>query len=281
MNKDVTGGINNVIVVSDLHCGCRVGLCPPTARLDGGGIYHAGPIQTQSWKWWQEFWGEWVPTVTRGEPFAVVVNGDAIDGRHHGATTQVSQNLADQENIAAEILAHIRIRCDGRLYMIKGTEIHVGTSAEDEERLARRVGAIPDRQGHHSRGALWMQVGKALVHYAHHIGATSRAAYESSALMGEFTEMLTEAAKQRLAPPDIVVRSHRHRHIKVEVPTENTYGIIFTTPSWQGPTPWLLRTLGGRAQLPQFGGALIRSGDEEIYTRHFTRTLPRDETEVV
>jgi len=34
--------VNNVIVVSDLHCGCRLGLCPPRIHMDGGGTYEQG-----------------------------------------------------------------------------------------------------------------------------------------------------------------------------------------------------------------------------------------------
>ena len=93
--------------------------------------------------------------------------------------------------------------------------------------------------------------------------------------MAELMEMYVEAAKWRDEVPDVVVRSHRHRHIKVEVPTANVYGIVFTTPGWQGKTPFVWKIPGGRVNRPQFGGALIRCGDEEMYTRHYTRTLAR------
>ncbi|GAF68288.1 unnamed protein product, partial [marine sediment metagenome] len=74
----------NLIVVSDLHCGCRLGLCHPKGvYLDDGGTYLPSKIQKKVWKWWREFWDEWVPTITRGEPWDLVVNGDALDGVHH------------------------------------------------------------------------------------------------------------------------------------------------------------------------------------------------------
>ena len=37
--------LNNLIVISDLHCGCRLGLCPPKVSLDDGAIYQHTPIQ--------------------------------------------------------------------------------------------------------------------------------------------------------------------------------------------------------------------------------------------
>ena len=96
---------NNLIIVSDTHCGCKLGLCPPYPMpLDDGGTYTISKVQRKLWAWWQEFWDDWVPRVTKGEPYAVVTNGDTLDGVHHGSTTQISHNLGDQANIAeAEI----------------------------------------------------------------------------------------------------------------------------------------------------------------------------------
>ncbi len=97
--------INNLVIVSDLHCGCQMGLCPRGGvRLDGGGVYKPSKLQRIVWGWWEEFWGEWIPSVVKGEPYAVCINGDAIEGRHHQATTQITQNLADQAGIAYRLL---------------------------------------------------------------------------------------------------------------------------------------------------------------------------------
>ena len=265
--------VGNVLVISDLHCGCQVGLCPPQISLDSGGVWKHGPTQRAIWGFWRHFWDVWVPNATRGEPFAVVVNGDAMDGAHHGSKTQITQNFADQEKIAYEVLSPIVDACQGRMRMIRGTEAHVGQCAENEERLARRLGAIPDELGNHSSYDLWLEVGHGLAHFTHHIGTTSRVAYETSALMGEFAEMLTDAGLNQRRPPDVVVRSHRHRHVEVRKPSANVYGIVFTTASWQARTPYVWKV--ARVGDPQIGGSLIRCGDEELYTRHFTRFLPR------
>ena len=79
----------SLVVVSDTHSGCRVGLIHPDGiRLDGGGRYLPSAMQLKMWALWREFWDEWVPEVTRGEPYDIVHNGDVIDGVHHNATTQ-------------------------------------------------------------------------------------------------------------------------------------------------------------------------------------------------
>lgn len=272
-------GINNLVIVSDLHCGCRLGLCPPEpVPLDDGGTYHQSKLQAKVWAWWMHFWDEWVPDVCRGEPYAVAVNGDALDGNHHDSTTQISHNLGDQAAIAEMVLSPIVDRCAGRFYMVRGTEAHVGKSGVEEERLARTLGAIPDEDGRRARYEIWARVGKGLVHLMHHIGSTGTSHYESTAVMKELTESYVEAGRNRLDPPDVVVRSHRHRSIEVRVPTKLGYGISFVTGAWQLKTPFVYRTPGGRVTTPQIGGSIVRQGDEDLYTRHKIWNVSRPRT---
>jgi hypothetical protein len=230
---------------------------------------------------WEEFWGDWVPEATHKEPYAVAINGDLIDGRHHNSTTQWSQNLADQCRHAQMIVEGIKRqrRFDGHLYIIRGTEAHCGPEGNDEERMAADIKAIPDKAGMHSRYELWIKVGQGLVHCAHHIGITGRSHYESSAVMAELAEAYAEAGRWRNRPPDVVVRSHRHRQIEIRVPTSLGYGISFTTPGWQLKTPFVYRIPGGRQAQPQFGGSLIRQGDQDLFTRHKVWSIQRDEEE--
>jgi len=275
-------GVRNVVVVSDLHCGCRLGLCPSwPIKLDDGGTYIAPPLGQTVWQWWGEFWTEWVPRVTRGEPFAVVINGDIMDGVHHGSTTQISHNLQDQRNIARTVLTEIKDLCEGRLYIVRGTEAHAGQSAVDEETLARELDAQPNEQGQHARWDLWLNLGGRLVHFLHHIGTTGSNAYEATAVGKELTEEYNEAARWGCGRPDIIVRSHRHRHIEIRVPTGSGYGIAFVTPGWQRKTPLTWRLPGARLATPQFGGSLIRLGDEELYTRHLVRSIEPTAAEVL
>jgi hypothetical protein len=151
----------------------------------------------------------------------------------------------------------------------------------EEERLARTLRAIPDEQGHSARYELWIAVGLGLVHCSHHIGTTGASHYESTAIMKELTESYAEAGRWKLRSPDVVVRSHRHRHLEVRVPTSLGYGISFCTAGWQLKTPFGHRTAQGRVTSPQIGGSLIRQGDDDLYTRHFTRSIGRTETVVI
>jgi hypothetical protein len=98
--------VRNLVIVSDTHSGCRLSLCPPSGvRLDDGGFYHPSEFQTKMWAYWREFWDTWVPQVTRGEPYHLIHNGDALEGVHHNATTQISHNIEDQLRIAEDVLS--------------------------------------------------------------------------------------------------------------------------------------------------------------------------------
>ncbi len=275
--------VKNLIVVSDIHAGCRLGLCPPTPiRLDDGGHYTASEIQLKVWALWREFWDEWVPRVTRNEPYDICFNGDALDGVHHNSTTQISHNIEDQLTIAEQILRPEVELCrthGGTYYHIRGTEAHVGKSGIYEEQLAKRLGAKPNDSGQCARYDLWKRVGECLVHLLHHIGTTSSAAHEASAVNAELTAEYVEAARWNQEPPSYVVRSHRHRFIAVDLNSANGYAAGIVTPAWQLKTPFAWKIAGARITEPQIGGILIRAGDEEHHYRRFVRALERSREE--
>jgi hypothetical protein len=270
--------VNNLVIVSDLHAGCKLGLCPPgPVPLDEGGHYSPSPAQYKVWAFWQEFWQVRVPTFCHDEPFAVVLNGDAIDGVHHGAVTQISQNLSDQAAIAKMILAPVVEACEGRYYHIRGTEAHVGPSGQEEERLARELGAIPNEEGQYARWEMYARIKHALIHITHHIGTSGCMAYESTALSRELSEAYVEAGRWGLEPPDVIVRSHRHRNTEVRIQTKKGFCTVCTTAGWQLKTPLTYRIAGARTGTPQIGGTVVRVGDRDTYTRHCIWTIGRPE----
>lgn len=265
--------LNNLVVVSDLHAGCRVGLCPPDgARMDDGGRYEPSELQRKLWAMWVEFWDKFVPEATRGEPFAVCCLGDALDGVHHRAVTQISHNLADQADIAERILRPVVERCEGRYYHVRGTEAHVGPSAQEEERLARLLGAIPNEEGQRARYELWFRLAEnRLIHLMHHVGTTGSQAYEATAVHKELVESFVEAGRWGEEPPDMIVRAHRHRYMRTEIATDSGQGVAVVSPGWQGKTPFTWKIAGARLSPPQFGGLVIRVKKDKYGSELFVR----------
>jgi hypothetical protein len=272
--------VNNVVFVSDEHCGCCFGLCPADKfQRDEGGLYQPSIVQQKIWGYWEEFWGEWVPLMTKGEPFAVVSNGDALDGAHHNSTTQISQNPADQLKLGEMVLKPVVEAAEGRYYHIRGTPAHSGEAGCNEETLAKVLGAKPDECGNHARNDLWLHVGNALCHFMHHVGTTSSSAHEASAVNAELTAEFVEAARWGERPPDFVIRSHRHRAIVVDLDTHRGYGAGIVTPGWQAKTPFAWKIAGARLAPPQFGGFLIRQGDREFFHLRKVWTIKRSREE--
>ena len=278
--------IRSIVVISDTHFGCQLSLCPPEVSLDGGGTYHPSALQKKLWQMWTEFWDKWIPGATRGEDYVVIHNGDVLDGVHHNSSTQISHNLADQKKIAVDVLLPMisRSKCKG-YYQIRGTEAHVGISGQEEETIAKELEAVKDEIGNHARWELWLEFGahKSLVHFTHHVGTTSSAAYESTAVYKELIEAYTEAGRYRLEPPDCLVRSHRHRNFTIEIPAaggKNAIAVI--TPGWQLKTPFSYRLAMGRSALPQIGGIVIREGEEvPIYVRSKVWNIERPRRETI
>ncbi len=290
MAKPRGPAIRNVITISDLHAGSQLGLCHPDgARLSEGGLYKPSKLQRKLWRYWEEFTQEWLPSSCRNEPFDPVINGDTVDGKPFESKSQITDNITDQALIAHKILEPL-VRAARRTYFVKGTETHVGKCGENEERLARELGAVPDECGQHARQELWYRLGGDLIHFLHHIGSSSRSAYESSAVMAELIEEFVEAARWGEQPPSVIARSHRHSCLEIRIPADVTarawsrthvrptraMAIAFVTPAWQLKTPFAHKIPGARLKPPQLGGSLIRLSDEGvIYVTHYVQTIGR------
>jgi len=268
------GNVKQAIVISDLHAGDRTGLCHKNGvPLDDGGVYMPSGLQLKVFEWWEEMWGEWVPRVTRRQPFAIIINGDAIEGEHHRSKTPFSVNVNDQIRAAALLIQPLVKLCEGRLYMIRGTEAHAGKSGEHEETLAKMVGAVPDENGQYARWEMIARIGNRLAHIKHKIGTTQSMAYQHTALSKAAMQLSASAAQWNYEIYDWICRSHRHRYSRCENRTYHGEQICVVTPGWQLRTPFIYSMSGD--DLPEFGCVLLRAGDEEHYCREYVKTITR------
>lgn len=266
--------VKNIIVVSDLHCGCRGGLMTREPfQLQDGGTYSPSATQLAIRDAWDEFWGTWVPEVTKGEPFDLVINGDAVEGVHHHAVSQISHNVEDHVNLAYEVLKDPVTNAESA-YLIRGTEAHVGQSGHLEEALARRLG-VKGTRTQKSRWELFYSLGGKLLHFTHHIGGGG-AASSTSPTKRELTAAWFDAAQTAQKPVSYVVRSHRHSYDEHRWASESGYvgGVI--TPAWQAKGGYAYKA-SCRNATTQLGGILIRQGShDDLYVRAFVRFLKRD-----
>jgi hypothetical protein len=261
--------IKNLVVISDTHFGSSVALSQ-IHQLDDGGYYHPSPVQAKLYKLWVAFW-EWAYQHIGREPFAIVHVGDVTDGVHHRTTQLSSGNLSTQASLAVDMLQPHVSRAKA-YFQIRGTEAHVGASAQEEEQIAKALGAVQDKEtGNYSRWELWLKFGENkqhLIHFAHHLGHTSSSSYESSALMREVVAAFGESGQWGFRAPGLVIRGHTHRYLKIEGPG-GWVGIKM--PSWQAKTAFTYKI--DRLRGPMFGGLLVRDTNEGMETKAWIKTV--------
>jgi hypothetical protein len=255
-----------IICIADTHVGSLSGLCPDYGfRLDGGAQFVPNRFVKEMWKVWLHFWKEYVPKVTKGADEVIVVhNGDIIDGNHHQAVDLIP-NVADQEAAAIQLFKPIADRY--KFYMIRGTEAHCEKSNQSTERIAKALGCVKDETiDSSSWWQLWIDIEGVVHQFAHHIGTTSSATYESSAPMRELVAGLVEAAQWGSPMPDVVTRSHRHRYISVEIPSYKGSIKAVITPAWQLRTPNIERI--DRMRIAHIGGVIYLNEEKECQIKH-------------
>lgn len=246
MNQDCL-----VAIVSDLHTNSTVGLSPPTVSLDDGGEYKHNAAQAWLWDKWRLFWDEiWQIGDREKLPVIAVLNGDALDGDHHNTPQIITRNPADQLAIAAAAIEPI-LRNASHLFVVRGTEAHVGKNAWLEEALAKDVGAIECPLGTHSWWHLLASFGGVTFDIAHHPESVSRVPRARGADANRIAaDTIYEYASTGDPLPQVVIRSHAHgkRDSGLNHPVR-----AFLTPPWQLTTAFGHR-LGAGGKVQEVGG---------------------------
>lgn len=235
-----------MVVVSDLHCGSTVGLCPPDYPMLDDGHWKLNPVQRWIWDNWMEF-VHWVDEYTKGRDYVLLVNGDAIEGVHHGTKQIVHADTGVHISIAVDCLRPLAAKAS-RTYVVRGTGAHVGHSSEHA--IGRALNAV-DVDGVYAQQHQMFRVASTIVSAKHHIPATSRRALRGSALSIHLEEERAECAAAGWQMPDLVVRSHRHVYGHYE--SENA-GII-VTPAWQTLTDHGWKVVP--SAIPSIGGVIV------------------------
>lgn len=246
-------------VVSDLHCGSTMGLCPPEGvQLDDGGRYLPSKAQAALWQCWIQYWAAVEAERRDGDRLFVALNGDVVDGNHHQTAQIVTSNLpATQHEIAMATLAPMLALKPDAIVLIRGTEAHVGGSAAYEERLARDLGAVPcESTGAFSHWHFQADSQGVLLDFAHH-GRLGQRPWTKMTGPGTLAaQIVLAAAKHRSRCPAIAVRSHYHQWADS---ADNFATRVIQIAGWQLSTAFVHRIAAG--SLPEVGGIIIACQD--------------------
>lgn len=257
--KKLTADTCIVAVVSDLHAGSTVALCPPRVSLDDGGHYEASKAQRWMWEKWGSFWETVAEQRDQAKADLICVfNGDMTDGNHHNTTQILSGNPTAQAAVVNEVLSVPMSLKPDRLAFTRGTEAHVGPSAAFEERIALGLhkdgrSVIMDAEtGNASWWQLTMEHQDRRINFAHHGKIGTRPSTKMTAVYSQAFDIWTEHNLRDEPAPDLAIRSHMHRFADSgkAYPTR-----LIQTPAWQLATSYVHRIAPNT--LADIGGIIV------------------------
>jgi hypothetical protein len=224
-----------IILTGDHHVNSTVGLCPPSFELDDGGTYKLNKTQRWLWGYWNECWQEAEEFMKGAIRTTWIVNGDALDYDSKGRSSQyVTNNKATVQRMAVTAMEPGLIFVD-RLYMIRGTDAHVGNNGEMEEALAQDI----DITVKNGEVASWYHLQGVMcgmrVDVAHHTNMGGLAWTEKNAANKVAADAIMQYVLAEQKIPHLVVRSHVHRHADSY---DNFPTRAVVLPAWQSMTAY-------------------------------------------
>lgn len=276
----MSDGIELLVVIGDLHCGSTLGLCPPAVTVEGGGEYKANSVQKWMWEQWEDatgcLWtrkkshGEdempgqismpkrdgWIRKIIGKRRAALIVNGDAIEGTHHHSVEVIGNDVALHRRIASHVLSPLAEYFE-KVYVVRGTEVHVGTS---ESMLGQELGGVYcDATKAFCWEQLQLRVNDVLVHVKHHIGTSMRPWTTSMQFAAAISSEQLNAVGLDHEVPRVVCRAHRHQFGEFR----HNQGMIVVGPPWQMMTRFARKVT--QASLSQPGLYVLDFADLDCY----------------
>lgn len=220
--------IRAVVTLSDLHLGSTKAILPP-----GFVTLEENEIQLNSMqKWLWECWGrmnDFLDDELDGDPFALVLNGDMLEGCHHGTKEIWSPEMGDHVNAALLLLEPLTSKA-AKTFLTRGTECHTNNH---EQILGKVLGSekCPET-GIHSFDRLTLDIAGVRCVWRHHMPTTQRRNLGGTPLSIQLAEEQLQAANNGEKIPRVLGMAHSH------VPRyyQDDNGLAFVSPAWQGLT---------------------------------------------
>jgi hypothetical protein len=220
--------IRRLVCLSDIHVGSTKGLLQPGFTTLEGNKVSLNAMQEWLWLCWEKA-NNFIDKQVGDEPFALVVNGDIIEGIHHGTKEIWSPEIADQRRAAVEILKPLVAKAAAS-FIVRGTECHVQNT---ESGIGEQLECVKDEQtGLHAFDRLVLELNGIRHVFRHHIGTSVRRGLAGTQLSANLAEEQVEAANNGEKIPRVVVCSHRHKFGVYQ----DTNGLLVVTPPFQGLT---------------------------------------------
>lgn len=263
-------------ITSDIHCGSTIAPAPPEGvRLDDGGRYL--PSKAQQWLWdcWENYWLR-VAQVQQaaGADLHCLFNGDLFDGPAHHKTTQcISNHPEPQMYLAERVYGVPKALAPSKVYIVRGTEVHVGPNGATEEAFAKMIGA--EKNAETDRWSWWhlrFAIHGVIFDAQHHGRMGQRPWTKINVVANLAAQIFYEHAARRIPHPHLAIRSHFHTHQDTHDahPTR-----VIATPAWQLKTAYAHRVVP--ESLADIGGIIVTiqpDGTFAVENRFYTPALP-------
>lgn len=245
--------------VSDIHAGSTVALCPTRVALDDGGAYEASKAQRWLWQCWLDYWDR-VRSVQHQHKAKLyaVFNGDLVEGQHHHTTQILSGNPNAQAAVVNAAMAVPLGMKPDHIWIVRGTEAHVGSSASAEERIAdglrrdKRPIVSDVESGTASHWHARLLIHNTLIDVTHHGRTGQREHTRSSAAVLHAHDILLAHVKNGDRAPDLCLRGHYH---KFNDSYDACLTRVVTTGAWQLGTSHVKKVAPD--SLADIGGVIV------------------------
>ncbi len=256
----------------DTHCGSTEGLMRPKQYQFRDNNIGPNKRQRAIWRRFEAYTDE-IARLRNGKRLIVVLNGDLIDGDHHGTHQLVTRKPAEQERVFLDCWDYfaqaVGFSDNDRVYVMRGTDLNGSHGHMDSaDNIARDIGAVPmvqpkdyaieefDERGIVRRNRnidgwypwddLTLDILGHRVKFTHHApaGLGRRQHTKGNGVRSWLRSYQTELALRKQKVPRYVVWSHVHtawREImRLDNGTPNgdeTTAVIL--PAFQGPTDFV------------------------------------------
>lgn len=266
-----------IAVTSDHHVGSTIGLAAPQgARTDDGQKVLPSKVQAWTWSCWLDFHGKVAERRDElGAKLIYVLNGDCVEGQHHGSTEVMAANAEDaQSYLADEVFNVVTALKPNSLCLVRGTPAHVGPSASAEEALGRRLGCSRDPETHNwTSYILRFREHGVLFDFRHHCTVGGQKWTRAGGVARLAFRHWAECAEAGDEPGDVIVRSHVHVHGD-SGSAHRTRAIV--TPAWQLKTSYVHKV--ATESIADIGGVIFTvhpSGRYEVEPVLYHPSLPK------
>lgn len=250
-----------ILFLEDLHVGSAFGIMPDGFLTSSGSIYQLNPGQRYLYECWEH--------MVSGLPKkldALILNGDVIDGQNMAGEgrriVEIDPNF--QVRAAKQLLKPVASRAS-RVYMLRGSEYHVGKNGMHEDMLGEILGAVTQSGSQrHIRPWLRLNLNGYRLDVAHRTSVTIR--YRSMPLEREISFAAEFSGRTGRPMPNLIYRSHTHWGFGVW--NEGQDRMAIHGPAWKLMDEHISTGISPNRSVPfALGGVVVRIFDRPKWGR--------------